>query len=82
MKEFKEKVKWLEIRLLSLVLLTFLCTQLLDLAEVGYDDTDGDQSRSGMALHVDAKTGCEYLSAQFGGITPRLDTSGKHMGCL
>lgn len=42
------------------------------------DDTDGEY-RSGLALRVDARTGCQYLEAQGGGITPRLDRSGKQM---
>lgn len=44
------------------------------------DSTDG-ATRSGMRPHVDAATGCEYLSAPGGGITPRLDSDGRHMGC-
>lgn len=43
------------------------------------DDTDPPTGRSGLILLTDAKTGCQYLSR--GGLTPRLDASGKHMGC-
>lgn len=44
------------------------------------DSTDTpDGARSGMSLHVDHRTGCQYLSKPFGGITPRLDANGKHM---
>ena len=42
------------------------------------DSTDGSE-RSGLALHTDAKTGCQYLSTAQGGITPRLDSNGKHV---
>ena len=42
------------------------------------DDTDGD-NRSGMGLHTDARTGCQYLSVPFGGITPRLGPNGEHL---
>lgn len=45
---------------------------------VPYDSTDGPERRSGMALYTDAGTGCQYLGAS-GGLTPRLDASGKPM---
>lgn len=44
------------------------------------DDTDGID-RSGMRLHTDASTGCEYLSTPNGGVTPRLNKDGSHRGC-
>ena len=45
-----------------------------------HDNTDPPGGRSGLGLYIDALTGCEYLSAGlFGGITPRLDRSGKHV---
>lgn len=40
------------------------------------DDTDPPNGRSGMSLHTDAKTGCQYLSKS-GTLTPRLDATGK-----
>lgn len=44
------------------------------------DDSDGaNGSISGMEPHVDAKTGCEYLSVAHGGITPRLDRDGHQI---
>lgn len=45
------------------------------------DSTDGDK-RSGMGLHVDNETGCEYLSAPGGGLYPRQTSLGKHKGCF
>lgn len=45
----------------------------------GADSTDSSSARSGMALHRDAETGCEYLASPWGGITPRLRASGDHM---
>ena len=42
------------------------------------DSTDGID-RSNMELHVDALTGCHYLST-VGGMTPRLSIDG-HYGC-
>ena len=46
-----------------------------------YDDTDDEKNkkRSNMRLHIDNRTGCHYLSATFGGITPRLDKKGQHI---
>lgn len=47
------------------------------------DDTDqpgawGYWGRSGLGLYTDNRTGCQYVKAGFfGGITPRLDQSGK-----
>lgn len=43
------------------------------------DDTDPAEGRSGMKLSTDAKTGCQYLSVAFGGITPRLDREGRQI---
>ena len=37
--------------------------------------------RSGMEPKTDALTGCQYLSAPGGGLTPRLDGQGKQIGC-
>jgi hypothetical protein len=46
------------------------------------DDTDeGNFARSGMVLHTDNATGCQYLSKVFGGIVPRLNADGSHKGC-
>lgn len=45
------------------------------------DSTDYSTSdRSGLKLHTDAMTGCQYLSTSGGGITPRLDRNG-HQVC-
>jgi hypothetical protein len=45
------------------------------------DDTDPPHSRSGLALHTDHLTGCQYLAKPLGGITPRVDGKGRHLGC-
>lgn len=34
-----------------------------------------------MWLYVDPQTGCEYLRAGAGALTPRSDGSGRQMGC-
>ena len=66
--------------LLMVTFAIFATTQVLNYFEVGRDSTDG-KNRSGMRLHVDNETGCEYLSAVGGGIAPRLDANGLQMGC-
>lgn len=43
------------------------------------DSTNPVDGRSGLRPHIDALTGCQYLSGQEGGITPRLDASGKQI---
>lgn len=44
------------------------------------DSTDYSRTdRSGLKLHTDAMTGCQYLSTSGGGITPRLDNRGHHV---
>lgn len=47
----------------------------------GKDDTDPPDGRSGLRLMTDARTGCQYLAMPLGGITPRRDGEGKHVGC-
>lgn len=44
------------------------------------DSTDGT-SPSGLKPYTDALTGCQYLSADGNGITPRLDVNG-HQICV
>ena len=46
-----------------------------------YDDTDPPSGRSGLLVYTDAKTGCQYLRASGGGITPRMQGDGKQVGC-
>lgn len=44
------------------------------------DDTDtGYWERSGLRLHLDRGTGCEWLSTRAGDLSPRLDASGKQI---
>ena len=46
--------------------------------KIGWDSTDGE-SRSGLGLHTDNLTGCQYLSSPRGGLVPRFDNAGKHI---
>jgi hypothetical protein len=45
------------------------------------DDTDPPGGRSQMLSLTDHRTGCQYLMASHGGLTPRLAADGSHMGC-
>ena len=57
---------------------------LLSLYFVPYDDTDDvkNHTRSGFSLYTDYGTGCQYLRAGiFGGLIPRVDGKGNHIGC-
>jgi hypothetical protein len=44
-----------------------------------HDDTDPADGHSGMSLYIDARTGCQYVAAPFGALTPRLDRTGKQI---
>lgn len=49
-----------------------------------YDSTDdrAEGERSGLSLYTDHLTGCQYLEGgMFGGLTPRRDGQGNHVGC-
>lgn len=37
--------------------------------------------KSGMVIHTDALTGCQYLSVSAGGLIPRWDAQGRQVGC-
>lgn len=42
------------------------------------DDTDSPDSRSGLRVYTDAKTGVQYLQAgPLGALTPRIDANGR-----
>lgn len=47
------------------------------------DDSDppGRGERSGMGVHTDARTGCQYLSHPRGGLIERRNGRGEHLGC-
>ena len=58
-----------------LILICFAFQITWTLLKIGRDDSDG-RKRSGVSIHVDALTGCEYLGGKKGGLTPRLDSMG------
>jgi hypothetical protein len=82
LEALKNFVRWIAFWVFVVVLLS----QVLSASPLFRDDTDpasrswGDP-RSGIKPAIDALTGCEYLLSPHGGITPRLDVRGQHVGC-
>jgi len=60
-------------------------TQFLSLTPLKKDDSDPEPEgwgrRSGIQVRTDSLTGCQYLETTSGGITPRVDGNGRHVGC-
>jgi len=50
---------------------------------LGRDNSDSQTwgARSGVNITTDALTGCQYLRTSFVGIAPRLEASGRQVGC-
>lgn len=44
-----------------------------------FDDSDLPGARSGMSVRTDHLTGCQYLAAPLGGLTPRLEMDGRQV---
>jgi hypothetical protein len=66
------------------VILVIVSAWIVDQTPIGRDDSDSGSwggGRSGMRPMTDALTGCQYLTVPGGGITPRLDGYGRHVGC-
>lgn len=61
----------------TVVFMVFL-TSVITFFEGGWDNTDNG-SRSGLSLHTDNLTGCQYLSSPRGGLVPRFDKDGTHI---
>lgn len=64
----------------GLVIIVFLLLALYDASGLRpRDSTDSPTERSGLRPRVDYGTGCQYLETGVGGITPRLDKTGKQI---
>lgn len=73
--DLKKFVGWL----CWILIFALALAELWQITPIGRDDSDEPgwgRGRSNMKVHVDATSGCEYLSVH-GGLTPRLDTHGK-----
>lgn len=78
-EDLKRYTRWLG----GWLLLTYFLIVLIGKSPAARDDTDPGQwgARSGVVPRTDSLTGCQYLEAGNGGLTPRLDGGGKHVGC-
>lgn len=80
LETFKKLTRWIGKWVAMAIALTWIIGQ----TPLGRDDSDSGtwgSGRSGMKPMTDALTGCQYLHAPSGGITPRLDGKGRHVGC-
>lgn len=82
LNETKAFTNWAVGHVLKGLLIFLAITIVVPLFPIGRDSTDAEWPlRSGMKLHVDNLTGCQYLATTGGGITPRLSPQGQHFGC-
>ncbi len=67
--------------LIIIIILTSVVSLVLDYFRIGFDSTDDHENgkRSDLKVHVDYGTGCEYLRARGGSLTPRLGPDGKQI---
>lgn len=80
-KERKQTIKeifnviWtsLAYKLLALIIFISIVSYFINHSDFMRDSTDGED-RSGLKILKDAQSGCEYLTSQYGGLTPRLDS--------
>ena len=65
------------------VFVVYVFATLVANSPIGRDNSDPGQwgGRSGITPRTDALTGCQYLEAANGGITPRLGRDGRQLGC-
>lgn len=83
-KEFEEaiangisKATWRGWKLLMIASVVLVVTNYFS-GHYDKDSTDSDSERSGLVLHTDNKTGCQYLSSR-SGLIKRTDILGKHI---
>lgn len=82
LEDAKEFVRWLVRKIGIRCGYVAAILVVLTLSPIGRDNTDGAwPDRSGMKPLRDAFSGCQYLKVGGGGITPRIDAHGRHMGC-
>lgn len=72
---------WSVMRFVALGIVLSVVFKLVFDERYSLDDTDTQSDRSGVVLRTDYGTGCQYLETMSGGITPRLNKSGRQAGC-
>ena len=79
MNELKRWTYWL----INWAIILYTVGWLIGITPIGRDETDPGEwgARSNLAIRTDSQTGCQYLAASSGGLTPRLDANGRHIGC-
>jgi hypothetical protein len=79
MDDLKKWTKWLA----QWFCVWYALLTLVSFTPLLRDDTDPGQwmARSSLAPRTDGLTGCQYLAASNSGLTPRLDSKGRHVGC-
>lgn len=78
-EELKRYTRWLA----TWLMVAYFVAVMIGKSPLSRDDTDSGEwgERSGVALRTDYKTGCQYLESINGGLTPRRDGAGRHVGC-
>lgn len=78
-EDLKRYTRWLG----GWVLVGYFLVVMVGKSPMGRDDSDPGQwgQRSGLMPRTDSRTGCQYLEGTRGGLTPRLDHNGRHVGC-
>jgi len=64
---------------LAAVLVTIVIVAAMSMGRPPRDNSDPIGGRSNMEVLTDALTGCQYLAAQRGGITPRMGADNKQV---
>ena len=81
LQQFKKITDYVMIYMMALILLVML----FNLSPIGRDSSDSNKSwgygRSGLNIHRDKLTGCQYLSTADGGLTPRIIRGNQIFGC-
>lgn len=75
-------IKWIIDWAAILIVVAMVISYLINSTPYGRDDSDVGKwfgKRSGLSVMTDNKTGLQYLVTSKGGITPRLDSSGKQL---
>lgn len=79
LEDLKEWTMWMLRYAVIVVVLGFA----VSVSPFGRDNSDPGQwgARSQLAPRTDALTGCQYLETRGGGLAPRVDSEGRHVGC-
>ena len=78
-EDLKRYTYWLS----QIICAAWVVFWMIGITPLGRDDSDPGRwgARSNLAPRTDSLTGCQYLETARGGLTPRLDRDGKHVGC-